>query len=1067
MKKRLLKFILALFVSISPILTITNVLAIDENYEPTVMPSREYEHIDTPVTNSNTRSRARSNLQAKYSSVDNGFVTDVKNQGSNGNCWAYAACSVAESYLIKHGMASKNIDLSEAHLTYYMYNNTGDPYSNTDGDNTIVASGYDYRKIGADPRAVELALSTFGLAEESRYPESLLNNGMSGTKADQYNTKYLLTNSRLICSDNTQNYKDQIKQAIFDNGSVFATYYHENNCYSNGAYYNSANENNLDHAISIVGWDDNFDKTNFNSQPTENGAWLIKNSWGPGFGNSGYFWMSYEESSLGYVYSFDFTKNDHLGIYQYDGTQNPLCRASITYTNIADVYKVTKDKENLTAVSIGSKSIGVSYKLKIYTNLQDPNNPIAGTLAIEQEETIQNVGMNYVQLNKEISLQNGTYYAIVIEPRYGQQLNIFADQTNTKFLDVQYQCDYSNEYCMLKNGNDWLKQGEGNNALTYRIKGITNKYTLNKTSMNLAVGNSEQLIASQSGGSWKSSNTGIATVDTNGNVKGVGQGKTTITYTINGIELSCEIEVTDNNPITDIKLNKEILYLNQGEYETLTATILPQNATGDHTVTWSSENTNIAKVSQSGTVSAIGPGQTTIVARTSNGKEARCKVVIQAPLQSISLSEKDFTMTKGEEKTLTVSYNPSNTTDNKNISWTSSNSSVVSVFNGKIKANNPGFATISARCNGKVATATVAVISPMTSIQLDKSTVSINPNDSIDLNVSYSPSDTTDNKSVSWYSSDSSVASVNNGKVVGIKPGIATIYAECNGKKTSCEVKVKGNVSLKGFTWQVYDDRILIGTAYDTNADVRFTFKSYNLGTHQWVTLGENKTSNWQTWNPEQGNYWIYVEATTPDGFKTNQVMCFSVGKNYTPHVNLNGFTWQIHDDRILVGSAYDSNDSSNVKFTYKSYNLNTKKWVTISENSTSNWMTWLPKKGNYWIYVEATLSNGYKTNQVMCFAVGKNYGPHVNLNGFTWQIHDDRILVGSAYDSNDSSNVKFTYKSYNLDTKKWVTISENAKSNWVTWKPERGNYWIYVEATLPNGYKTTQVMCFAVGRNY
>lgn len=401
MKRRLLKFILALFVSISPILTITNVLAIDENYEPTVMPSREYEHIDTPITNSNTRSRARSNLQAKYSSVDNGFVTGVKNQGSNGNCWAYAACSVAESYLIKHGMASKNIDLSEAHLTYYMYNNTGDPYSNTDGDRTIVTSPKGYAGVGADPRAVELALSTFGLAEESGYPESLLNNGMSGTKADQYNTKYLLTNSKLICSDNTQNYKDQIKQAIFDNGSVFATYYDQGNYYGNkNSYYNPDKKNILNHAISIVGWDDNFDKTNFNSQPTENGAWLIKNSWGPGFGDSGYFWMSYEESSLGYVYSFDFTKNDHLGIYQYDGTQNPLCSASITYTNIADVYKVTKDKENLTAVSIGSKSIGVAYKLKIYTNLQDPNNPIAGTLAIEQEETIQNVGMNYVQLNK-------------------------------------------------------------------------------------------------------------------------------------------------------------------------------------------------------------------------------------------------------------------------------------------------------------------------------------------------------------------------------------------------------------------------------------------------------------------------------------------------------------------------------------------------------------------------------------------------------------------------------------------------------------------------------------------
>ena len=57
--------------------------------------------------------------------------------------------------------------------------------------------------------------------------------------------------------------------------------------------------------------------------------------------------------------------------------------------------------------------------------------------------------------------------------------------------------------------------------------------------------------------------------------------------------------------------------------------------------------------------------------------------------------------------------------------------------------------------------------------------------------------------------------------------------------------------------------------------------------------------------------------------------------------------------------------------------------------------------------------------------------------------------------------------KSYNLDTKKWTALSNEKASNWQTWYPKKGNYWIYVEATLPNGYKTNQVMCFAVGRNY
>jgi len=271
---------------------------------------------------------------------------------------------------------------------------------------------------------------------------------------------------------------------------------------------------------------------------------------------------------------------------------------------------------------------------------------------------------------------------------------------------------------------------------------------------------------------------------------------------------------------------------------------------------------------------------------------------------------------------------------------------------------------------------------------------------------------------------------------------------------------------LKGFTWQIQDDKILLGSAYDTNdPDLRFTFKSYNLDTKKWEVLDSNKKSNWQTWKPYKGNYWVYCQATTSDGKSYDQTMCFAVGKNYASYVNLNGFTWQMQDDRILIGSAYDTNDSG-AQFSFKAYNLDTQKWETLSTYKSSNWQTWKPYKGNYWIYCQAKTSTGYTTDQVMCFAVGKDYGPYVHLNGYTWQMKSDAILVGSAYNTNDS-DVKFTYKSYNLTTKQWQSLSDNSSSNWVTWKPERGNYWIYCQAKTSNGYTSDQTMCFAVSEDY
>lgn len=288
MFKRTIKTLIVMLLTISMTMPIANVKAYEENYERNVMPARDYDKFDDNFNVNQSNSLVRSSqIPSTYNSVDEGFVTSIKNQNPYGNCWAYAACSVAESYLIKKGMASSDIDLSEAHLNYYMYHNKGDKYENTDNDQTNVIGKYSFTDVGADPRMLQLAMSNFGLASETIYPISKITT-MQGSKEDQNNTQYVMTNSNLLCQQAKGN-ESIIKQAILDNGSVLACYYDTSTAYKNSNYYNSNEVNSFNHAISIVGWDDSYAANNFDNKPTRNGAWLIKNSWGTGFGNQGYF----------------------------------------------------------------------------------------------------------------------------------------------------------------------------------------------------------------------------------------------------------------------------------------------------------------------------------------------------------------------------------------------------------------------------------------------------------------------------------------------------------------------------------------------------------------------------------------------------------------------------------------------------------------------------------------------------------------------------------------------------------------------------------------------------------
>ena len=254
---------------------------------------------------------------------------------------------------------------------------------------------------------------------------------------------------------------------------------------------------------------------------------------------------------------------------------------------------------------------------------------------------------------------------------------------------------------------------------------LTESVSLNKTTLTLEEQQAETLVATINPSNttddttltWKSSNPEVATVDNNGKVTAVKEGSATIIVTtVNGKEATCTVTVTKKPvPIESVSLNKTTLTLEEQQAETLVATINPSDTTDDKTLTWKSNNPEVATVDQEGKVTAIKEGSATITVTTVNGKEATCIVTVTkkpVPIKSVSLNKTTLTLKTGMAETLVATINPSDTTDDKTLTWKSSNPEVATVDQeGKVTAVKEGTTTITVTTvNGKEATCTVTVL---------------------------------------------------------------------------------------------------------------------------------------------------------------------------------------------------------------------------------------------------------------------------------------------------------------------------------------------------------------------
>ena len=227
--------------------------------------------------------------------------------------------------------------------------------------------------------------------------------------------------------------------------------------------------------------------------------------------------------------------------------------------------------------------------------------------------------------------------------------------------------------------------------------------TLNKTSVTLLAGESETLAASafplDTKVQWSSSSPAIASVDQNGKVTGIDNGTTIITVaSADGIK-TATCEVTVIVPVTGVSLDRTSAEIIKGDSMTLTATVAPSNATNKNVI-WTSSDPSVATVSQSGVITAIKAGSTTVVATTIDGeKAAACEIVVIVPVNSISLDKESLELIEGDGASLTATIGPDDATD-KRIIWKSSDDSIAIVSSsGAVVAVKAGTVTITATTN--------------------------------------------------------------------------------------------------------------------------------------------------------------------------------------------------------------------------------------------------------------------------------------------------------------------------------------------------------------------------------
>ena len=276
---------------------------------------------------------------------------------------------------------------------------------------------------------------------------------------------------------------------------------------------------------------------------------------------------------------------------------------------------------------------------------------------------------------------------------------------------------------------------------------------------------------------WESTEQSIATIDIDGiaTAKAVGTTKIAVTSVEGNFSdtLTLTVKPISVKGIKILAGNNGVMYIGKESNYSIAYSIRPANAANKNTI-WTSSDSTIVDIQNTALIIGLKTGEATITVTTEDGGyQDHLKVIVKEAVQSVTLNHTTLNMVPGEKDTLTATIAPENATL-KTVSWESSDNNIATVVDGVVTAMAVGTATITATADNVTTTCIVTITQPVTGVVLDQTKAELEVSETLTLVATVLPENATD-KSVVWTSDKDSIATVTDGVVTAVAPGIATI----------------------------------------------------------------------------------------------------------------------------------------------------------------------------------------------------------------------------------------------------------------------------------------------------